>query len=86
MMSPIGNAAKAGRMIQDWKASSEAVSEAWEDGREAVEHFIDKTRDRADELVHQAARQIKRKPLASLALAFGAGAVLGVVFSGLRRK
>jgi ElaB/YqjD/DUF883 family membrane-anchored ribosome-binding protein len=85
-MSPIGNAAKAGHMLQDWKASSEAVSEAWEDGREAVEHLIDDTRERARDLMHHAARQIKRKPLAAIALAFGAGAVLGVVFSSLQRR
>jgi ElaB/YqjD/DUF883 family membrane-anchored ribosome-binding protein len=73
-------------MIQDLKASSETVSEAWEDGREALERFLEETRDRAQDLIHQATRQIKRKPLASFGLALGIGVILGVLLSSSRRR
>jgi len=85
-MSPTGNTAKAGRIIQDWKASTETVTEALEDGRVAMERFWEDARDRAQDLIYQATRQIKRKPLASFGVALGIGAVLGIAIASLRRK
>ena len=81
-ISTVGDAAKVGqRAIHDLKTSTDTLSETWEDGRAAAERFIDETRDRVEDLVYQATRKIKRSPLAAVALAFGVGALLGVVLS-----
>jgi ElaB/YqjD/DUF883 family membrane-anchored ribosome-binding protein len=81
-ISTVSEAAKAGqRAIHDLKTSTDTLSETWEDGRAAAERFIDETRDRVEDLVYQATRKIKRSPLAAVALAFGVGALLGVVLS-----
>ena len=47
---------------------------------------IDQTRDRVEDFVYQATRKIKRSPLAAVALAFGVGALLGVVLSRNGRR
>ena len=79
-ISTVSQAAKAGqRAIHDFKASTDTLSDTWEDGRAAAERFIDETRDRVEDFVHQATRRVKRNPLASIALAFGVGALVGVV-------
>jgi len=81
-ISTVSEAAKVGqRAIHDLKTSTDALSETWEDGRAAAERFIDQTRDRVEDFVYQATRRVKRNPLAAVALAFGVGALLGVVLS-----
>jgi len=86
-ISTVSEAAKAGqRAIHDLKISRDAVSETWEDSRAAAERFIDETRDRAEDFVYQATRKIKRSPLAAVSLAFGVGALLGVVLSRNGRR
>ena len=51
-----------------------------------VERFIDDTRDRVEDMVYQASRRIKRNPMAAVGLAFGVGALFGVVFSRNGKK
>ena len=86
-ISTVSEAAKAGqRAIHDLKLSRDTVSETWEDGRAAAERLIDETRDRVEDFVYQATRKIKRSPLAAVALAFGVGAMLGVVLSRNGRR
>jgi len=76
----LNNARKSGqRTIEDWKASGEALSEAWDDGRATVERFVGQTKDRMEDLVYQATRKVKRNPMAALAVAFGAGALVGAI-------
>lgn len=83
----VSEAAKAGqRAIHDLKISTDTVSETLEDGRAAAERFIGQTRDRVEDLVYQATRRVKRNPLAAVALAFGVGALLGVVLSRNGRR
>jgi ElaB/YqjD/DUF883 family membrane-anchored ribosome-binding protein len=85
--STVSEAAKVGqRAIHDLKTSTDALSETWEDGRAAAERFIDQTRDRVEDFVYQATRRVKRNPLAAVALAFGVGALLGVVLSRNGRR
>ncbi len=79
-VATVNNAVKSGqRTVQDWKASGEAFSEALGDGRAAVERFVDQTRDQVEDMVYQASRRVKRNPMAAIAVAFGAGAVLGAL-------
>jgi len=84
----VNDAVKSGqRTVQDWKASSDALAEAFDDGRATVERFVDQTKDRVEDLVYRATRKIKRNPLGAFAVAFGAGAVIGaLMFSRNRRK
>ena len=86
-ISAVSEAAKVGqRAIHDLKTSTDALSETWEDGRAAAERLIDQTRDRVEDFVYQATRRVKRNPLAAVALAFGVGALLGVVLSRNGRR
>ena len=86
-ISTVSEAAKVGqRAIHDLKTSTDALSETWEDGRAAAERLIDQTRDRVEDFVYQATRRVKRNPLAAVALAFGVGALLGVVLSRNGRR
>ena len=86
-ISSVSQAAKVGqRAINDLKTSTDTLSETWEDGRAAAERFIDETRDRIEDFVHQTTRRVKRNPMAAVGLAFGVGALLGVVLSRNGRR
>ena len=76
----VNNTIRSGqRTIQDWKASSGALSEAFDDGRATLERLVDQTKDRVEDMLYQATRRIKRNPLGIVAMAFGAGAVIGAL-------
>lgn len=81
------NAAGAGdRVVRSFAASKAAVSEALEDGRESVERLLKRTRNSMDDLLEDASHGIKRFPLRSVAVAFGVGAVVGLVVGRSARK
>jgi ElaB/YqjD/DUF883 family membrane-anchored ribosome-binding protein len=65
------------RVVERFAASKEAVSDAWDDTR----HFVTRTRRTMRDLLGDAKYNIKRFPLRSVALAFGAGAVVGILIS-----
>ncbi|HEV8042140.1 MAG TPA: hypothetical protein VGP62_24895 [Bryobacteraceae bacterium] len=72
------DAAKTGeRVVERFSASKEAVSDAWDDTR----HFLNHTRRTVRSLIGDAKYNVKRFPLRSVALAFGAGAVIGILIS-----
>jgi ElaB/YqjD/DUF883 family membrane-anchored ribosome-binding protein len=72
------DAAKTGeRMAERLTASKEAVSDAWDDTRQ----FVNRTRRTVRDLLGDAKYNIKRFPFRSVALAFGAGAVIGILIS-----
>ena len=72
------DAAKTGeRVVERFAASKEAVSDAFEDTR----HFVNLTRRTMRDLLGDAKYNIKRFPLRSVGLAFGAGAVIGVLIA-----
>ena len=65
------------RMAERLTASKEAVSDAWDDTRQ----FVNRTRRTVRDLLGDAKYNIKRFPFRSVALAFGAGAVIGILIS-----
>jgi ElaB/YqjD/DUF883 family membrane-anchored ribosome-binding protein len=77
------DAAKTGeRVVERFAASKEAVADAWDD----TKHFVKHTRHTVDDLLHDAKYNIKRFPLRSVAVAFGAGALLGVLIARNGRR
>jgi ElaB/YqjD/DUF883 family membrane-anchored ribosome-binding protein len=77
------DAAKTGeRVVERFTASKEAVSDAWDDTR----HFVHRTRRTIRDLLGEAKYHIKRFPIRSVALAFGAGAVIGILISRNRKS
>ncbi len=72
------DAARTGeRVLEGFTASKEAVSDAWDD----TWQFVDRTRRTVRDLLGDAKYNIKRFPFRSVALAFGAGAVIGILIS-----
>ncbi len=71
------DASKTGERVERFSASKEAVSDAWADTRQ----FVNRTRRTVRDLLGDAKYNIKRFPLRSVALAFGAGAVIGILIS-----
>jgi ElaB/YqjD/DUF883 family membrane-anchored ribosome-binding protein len=72
------DAAKTGeRVVERFTASKEAVSDAWDDTRQ----FATRTRRTVRDLLGDAKYNIKRFPFRSVALAFSAGAVIGILIS-----
>jgi hypothetical protein len=59
--------------------SKRALSEAWGDGRARVERLVKRTRHGAEELLDETCHKIKRAPLRSVFVAFGAGALLAAI-------
>jgi len=77
------DAAKTGeRVIERVVASREAVSDAWED----TMHFVKRTQRTVEDLLGVAQHNIKRFPFRSVAVAFGAGAVIGLLISRSGRR
>ena len=72
------DATKTGeRVVERFSASKEAVSDAWDDTRQ----FVTRTRRTVRDLLGDAKHNIKRFPFRSVAVAFGAGAVIGILIS-----
>jgi ElaB/YqjD/DUF883 family membrane-anchored ribosome-binding protein len=73
------------RAVQDL-ASSKAVSDALVDGTATMKKLWKQTCDRADDLMYEAGRSIKRSPMRAVAMAFGAGALLGLLIAKNGRR
>jgi ElaB/YqjD/DUF883 family membrane-anchored ribosome-binding protein len=72
------DAVKTGeRVVEQFAASKEAVTGAWDD----TKHFVKRTNRSLQDLLGDAKYNIKRAPLRSVGIAFGAGAVVGVLIS-----
>jgi ElaB/YqjD/DUF883 family membrane-anchored ribosome-binding protein len=76
--SVLKDAVKTGeRIAERVTASKDAVSDAWDDTR----HFVTRARRSVRDLLGDAKFNIKRFPFRSVGLAFGAGAIVGVLIS-----
>lgn len=84
MKDVLKDAAKTGeRVVQRLAASREAVADVYEDTR----HFVIGTRRSIRDLLGDAKYNIKRFPFRSVGVAFGAGAIVGILISrGVRRR
>jgi ElaB/YqjD/DUF883 family membrane-anchored ribosome-binding protein len=81
--SVLKDAVKTGeRVVERFAASKDAVSDILDDTR----HFVTRTRRTLRDLIGDAKYNIKRFPLRSIGLAFGAGAIVGVLISRNGRR
>jgi ElaB/YqjD/DUF883 family membrane-anchored ribosome-binding protein len=72
----IGNGVRA---FQRAAGSKNALADALEDKRKMVNRALKRSRDTAQDLVYETTRNIKRFPVRSVAIAFGAGTLLGLL-------
>jgi hypothetical protein len=68
------------RMEKGLNESQAALSETLEEGKISAERILRRGRHVADTYLDDAMHQIKHNPQAAIALAFGVGAVAGVLF------
>ncbi len=81
------SAAAAGeRVMERFAASKEAVTEAIEDGTKTVRQLAKRTQDGLEDFLDDAKHSIKRFPLRSVAVAFGVGAVFGLLIARAGRR
>ena len=71
------------RSIMD---SKDAISEMLEGGTKRVGRYLKNTGRAAEDLIDETGRHIKRAPFGSVAVAFVAGALLGVLMFGNGRR
>lgn len=71
--------ASADRIRQRVGSSMDALSDVLEDGRATMKQIVKTTRNKTEDLLYDASRNIKRSPLSSVLVAFGIGAVVGVM-------
>lgn len=76
----------ASRVEKRVHKAKEAVSETLADGKIAAERLVKHGRYVVEDGVEEAVHQIKRNPVRSLAIAFAAGAALGLLAPRLGRK
>lgn len=77
------DAVKTGeRVVDQFATSKEAVMDAWDDAK----HFVERSGRNLRELVGDAKYNIKHYPIRSVAVAFGAGILLGAVISRNGRR
>ena len=69
--------------VNDAKA---AVAEKLEDGKVAAERLLKRGRYAVEDCITETAHIIKRHPVTSIAIAFGAGAALGLLIPRPTRK
>ncbi len=74
------------RIVQGITDSREAVSEMLSERTARVGRYLKHTGRAAEDLIQDTARHIKRAPFGSVALAFGAGALLGVVLFRIGKR
>ena len=74
------------RAVQDFASTKEAVSDALVERTATMKKLWKQTRDRADDLVYEASRSIKRSPMRAMAVALGAGALLGLLIARNGRR
>ena len=65
------------RVAEQFTASKEAVTGAWDD----TKHFVKRTNRSIEDFLGDAKYNIKRAPLRSVGIAFGAGVVVGVLIA-----
>lgn len=70
------------RVVQGFTASKEAVVDALEDGKKLVK----RTQRTAEDLLDEASHNIRRFPFASVAIAFGAGTIVGLLIARQGRR
>ncbi len=68
------------RMDKSLAASKTALSDTLEEGRVSAERLVKLGRDVAEDYIDSATYQLKRNPGAVVAVAFGVGAIAGVLF------
>lgn len=76
----------AARVEKGVKQVKTTASETLEDGKVAAERLLKRGRYAVEDGVEEAAHQIKRNPLTALAIAFAAGAALGLLAPRMGRK
>jgi len=74
---------RVGKGVNKAKA---AVSDKIEDGKLAAERLLKRGRYAVEDGIDQTLHKIKRSPVSSIALAFTAGAVFGLLLSRPRKK
>ncbi len=81
--SILKDAARTGeRVVEQFAASREALTGVWDDTR----HFVKRTHRSVRDFLGDASYNIKRSPLRSIGLAFGAGAIVGLLISRTGRR
>ncbi|HYL76101.1 MAG TPA: hypothetical protein VEU96_17960 [Bryobacteraceae bacterium] len=70
------------RVVQGFNASKEAVVDALEDGKKLVK----RTQRTAEDLLDDASHNIRRFPFSSVAIAFGAGTMVGILVARNGRR
>ena len=67
-------------------AVTDAVTEAIEDTKRETRRALKRSYNAAEDLVDETAYRVKHHPLRSVAIAFGAGALVGVIVTGIGKK
>jgi ElaB/YqjD/DUF883 family membrane-anchored ribosome-binding protein len=75
----------AERVKEDVERLRRKAARAVEDGMDATERSLRKTREGLMDVRDEAAFRMRRRPLGTVAVAFGAGALFGVVLGWLGR-
>ena len=78
LRSTINSGAK---VVQGIAASKDAVSDAFEEGKDTVTKFLKETRHAAEDWMDEATHSIKRYPIGSVVMAFSVGALVGVLLT-----
>jgi ElaB/YqjD/DUF883 family membrane-anchored ribosome-binding protein len=76
---------RAAHMAHEARLLKTLVSDAVEDGVHAATRAVTRGAREVEDLRDEVAYRVKKAPLASLAVAAGAGLILGVLFAGCRR-
>jgi ElaB/YqjD/DUF883 family membrane-anchored ribosome-binding protein len=69
------------RVVQNIAASTEAVTDVLQEGKDTVGKFLKETRHAAEDWMDEASHNIKRFPIGSVVMAFSVGALFGVLIS-----
>ncbi len=67
-------------------AVSHAVTDTIEDTKRETRRALKRSYNAAEDLVDETAHRVKHHPLRSVAIAFGAGALFGVIVTGIGKK
>ena len=67
-------------------AAGDAMSAALEDGKVAARRAVKRGYNRAEDLIDEASYRVKRSPLQSVGIGFGAGLLIGAIVTRLLRR